>query len=99
MSDTPISSHRFREFFETEGSQSLRITFRDGDVFRFRSFRMVDPSIYSISDQWNGTVAEQIAGRTPDFRLRYPAGSMIDFVESDIAEIFDESLEKSVYVA
>ena len=99
MSVTPTSSHRFRELFEKEGSNSLRITFRDGDVFRFRSFRMVDPSVYSISDQWNGTVAEQIAGRPPDFRLRYPSGSMIDFVESDIAEIWDESLKRSVYVA
>ena len=99
MSATPTSSHRFREFFETEDSHSLRITFRDGDIFRFRSFRIVDPSIYSISDQWNGTVAQQIAGRAPDFRLRYPAGSMIDFVESDIAEIFDETLQRSVYVA
>jgi hypothetical protein len=94
----PTSSHQFRELFENESAHSLRITFRDGDVFRFRSFRMVDPSVYSISDQWNGTVAEQIAGRPPDFRLRYSPGSMIDFVESDIAEIFDESLERSVYV-
>lgn len=99
MSVTPTSSHRFRELFETKGSQSLRITFRDGDIFRFRSFRMVDPSIYSISGQWNGAVAEQIAGRPPDFRLRYPPSSMIDFVESDIAEIFDEILQRSVYVA
>ena len=99
MSVTPASSHRFRELFEKQGSNSLRITFRDGDVFRFHSFRMVDPSVYSISDQWNGTVAEQIAGRPPDFRLRYPPGSMIDFVESDIAEIFDEILQRSVHVA
>lgn len=99
MSATPTSSHRFSEFFETEDSHSLRITFHDGDIFRFRSFRIVDPSIYSISDQWSGTVAEQIAGRAPDFRLRYPTGSMINFVESDIAEIFDETLQRSVYVA
>jgi hypothetical protein len=99
MSVTTTSAHRFRELFEKEGAYSLSLIFRDGDVFRFRSFRMVDPSVYSISDQWNGTVAEQIAGRPPDFRLRYPAGSMIDFVESDVAEIFDEILQKSVYVA
>ena len=99
MRVTPPSSHRFRELFDTEGPHLLRVTFRDGDIFRFRSFKIVDPSIYSISDQWNGTVAEQIAGRAPDFRLRYPPGSMIDFVESDIAEIFDEILQRSVYVA
>lgn len=99
MRVNPIPSHRFRELFETEGSHSLRVTFRDGDIFRFSSFRIVDPSIYSLSDQWNGTVAEQIAGRPPDFRLRYPSGSMIDFVESDIVEIFDENSERSVYVA
>jgi hypothetical protein len=99
MSAIPVSSHRFRELFETEVSHILRITFRDGDIFRFSSFRIVDPSIYSISDQWNGTVAEQVAGRPPDFRLRFPSGSMIDFVESDIVEIFDESLERRVYVA
>ncbi len=99
MSATPTSAHRFRELFETEGANSLRITFRDGDIFRFRSFRIVDPSIYSIPDQWNGIVADQVAGRPPDFRLRYPSGSMIDFVESDIVEIFDESLKRSVYAA
>ena len=99
MSVTPISSHRFRELFEAKDAHSLLITFRDGDIFRFRSFRMVDPAIYSIADQWNGTVAEQIAGRPPDFRLRYPSGSMIDFVESDVVEIFDETSKKSVYVA
>ena len=99
MSVTPTSSHQFRELFEAENPHSLRITFRDGDIFRFRSFRMVDPSIYSISDKWNGTVAEHISGKPPDFRLRYPSGSMIDFVESDIVEIFDEHLDKSVYVA
>ncbi len=92
-------SHRFCGLFDTEGSRLRRITFRDGDIFRFRSFKIVDPSIYSISDQWNGTVAEQIAGRPPDFLLRYPPGSMIDCVESDIAEIFDEILQRSVYVA
>ena len=99
MSITPSLSHRFRKLFEAEGAHSLRVTFCDGDIFRFSSFRIVDPSIYSISDQWNGTVAEQIAGRPPDFRLRYPAGSMIDFVESDIVEIFDEFLNRNVYVA
>ncbi len=99
MRVTPPSSHRFCGLFDTEGSHLLRIAFRDGDIFRFRSFKIVDPSIYSIPDQWNGTVAEQIAGRPPDFRLRYAPGSMIDFVESDIAEIFDEILQRSVYVA
>ena len=95
MRVTPPSSHRFCGLFDTEGLHLLRITFRDGDIFRFRSFKIVDPSIYSISDQWIGTVAEQIAGRAPDFRLRYTPGSMIDFVESDIAQI----LQRSVYVA
>jgi hypothetical protein len=67
--------------------------------YRFSSFRILDPSIYSISDQWNGTVVEQVAGRHPDFRQRFHSGAMIDFVESDIVEIFDETSGEKVYVA
>ena len=99
MSVIPSASHRFRELFRADVTRTLRITFRDGDIYRFSSFRIVDPSIYSISDQWNGTVLEQVAGGHPVFRQRFPSGAMIDFVESDIVEIFDETSGEKVYVA
>lgn len=99
MSSTSGSSHRLREFFESDDLEKLRITFRDGDVFRFDSATIVDPSIYQIPDQWNGRVAEHVSGRPPDVRPRFRSGSLIDFVESDIAEIFDENLEQRLYVA
>jgi hypothetical protein len=42
---------------------------------------------------------EQVSGRPPDFKPHYHSGAMIDFVESDIVEIFDETTGEKVYVA
>jgi hypothetical protein len=96
MSAIPIAAHRFRDVFGEDASRVFRITFRDGDVLRMASFHVVDPSIYSIADQWTATFIEQVrlsAGR------HFGPGTGIDFAESDIAEIFDERLGETVYVA
>ncbi|HLX96547.1 MAG TPA: hypothetical protein VKU37_12455 [Verrucomicrobiae bacterium] len=92
MSAIPVASHRFRALFGTDASRIFRVSFRGGDVFRLRSLSAVDPSIYSISDQWTAEVVERISGQ----RLLH-SGSGLDFVESDIVEIYDESSEKIVY--
>ena len=93
MSAIPSASHRFREFFGADASRILRVTFRDGDILRFHSFCIVDPSIYSISDQWTATVVEQVAGSHRHFH----PGAGVESVETDIIEIFDESSGKIVY--
>jgi hypothetical protein len=90
MSNAPIASHRFREIFGEDASRVFRITFKSGEVFRLGACRVVDPSIYSISDQWTAVLAESV-----DSLFRQ--GSGVDFVESDVVEIFDESLERRVY--
>jgi hypothetical protein len=94
MSAIPATSHQFRAMFETDALRIFRISFRGGDVFRLRSFSVVDPSIYSIPDQWTAVVVEPISST----RL-FHSGSGLDFVESHIVEIFDETLDRSVYVA
>ena len=99
MSAIPVTSHRFRAMFEADASHIFRIALCDGDIFRLRSFSVVDPSIYSISDQWTAVVVEPISGRHPDFHKLFHSGSGIDFVESDIVEIFDETAGEAVYVA
>jgi len=99
MSVIPSSSHRFRELFEADDSRIYRITLRGEDVFRLRSFSVVDPSIYSISDQWTAVVVEPISGKHPKFQQLFHSGSGVDFVESEITEIFDETSGEKVYVA
>ncbi len=94
MSAIPVASHRFRELLGADASRVFRISFRDGNVFRLRSFSVVDPSIYSIPDQWTAEVIERISGGRV-----FHSGSGIDFVESDVIEIFDETLGAKVYVA
>jgi hypothetical protein len=99
MGTIPVASHRFRDLLEADASRTVRISFRDGDVFRFCSCSVVDPSIYSVPDQWTAVVVEPIAGRHPDFRRLFHSGSGMDFIESDIVEIFDETAGEIVYVA
>jgi hypothetical protein len=96
MSVIPSASHRFREVFGEDASRVFRITYRDGDILRMHSFYIVDPSIYSISDQWTATLVEQVHTKS---HRRHRPGTGIDFVESDIVEIYDETLERSVHVA
>ncbi len=97
MKITPPSSHQFGEFFEADDSLIFRITFECEDILRLRSFFIVDPSINEISDQWTALVVEPIAGKHPDFHRLFHSGSGIDFVESDITEIFDEKADLVIY--
>ncbi len=87
----PSASHRFGKFFSADESRVFRITFRDGMILRLVSFSVVDPSIYAISDQWTAVVVESVAGRF------FCPGGGLDFVESDIIEIVDESSAEIVY--
>jgi hypothetical protein len=87
----PTASHRFGEFFGVDASRVFRVTFRDGMILRLVSFSVVAPSIYAISDQWTATVVESVAGRS----FRPSVG--LDFVESDVVEIVDESSAQIVY--
>ena len=99
MSVIPTATHRFRALFEADDSRVFRITFCDGDIFRLRLFSVVDPSIYGDADKWTAEVVEPVRGRHPKFEKLFHSGSGVDFVESDITEIFDETLQKVVYVA
>jgi hypothetical protein len=60
-------------------------------ILRLASFSIVAPSIYSISDQWTATVVESVAWRS------FRPGVGLDFVESDVMEIVDESSAQVVY--
>ena len=96
MSVIPIASHRFREILGKNASRVFRITFRDSDILRMVAFQVVDPSIYSISDQWTATFVELVHSAS---HRHVRVGTGIDFVETDIVEIFDESLNRRVHVA
>jgi hypothetical protein len=99
MSVIPSSSHRFRELFEADATRIFRITLRGEDVFRLRRFCIVDPSIDYLPDEWNADVVEPISGKHPKFQQLFHSGSGVDFVESEITEIFDETSGEKVYVA
>ena len=90
MDTDPFSSHRFEPLFSADDERVLLLTFRDGDVFRLRSFSTVDESVYGTTDCWTATVVEPVSGVHPDFKRLFAAGTGVDFVESDIAEIADD---------
>jgi hypothetical protein len=88
---TPLPAHRFVEHFDISDDCILRISFTGGDVFRLSGFGTVDPSIYGDTDRWTATVVEAVRGAHHDFARLYRPGSGLDFNESDITEIFNES--------
>ncbi|HEV2046735.1 MAG TPA: hypothetical protein VGQ95_09070 [Chthoniobacterales bacterium] len=94
---TPRAAHRFASLFATNGV--LRITFRDGDIFRLRDFSVVNPTIYGDADRWTSTVVEAVHGKHPDFARLHRPGGGLDFNERDISEIFDESSSTSLFQA
>jgi hypothetical protein len=94
---TSLAAHRFTSLFQTDGV--LRITFRHGDIFRLQHFSIVNPTIYGHADQWTATVVEAVRGDHPDFARLYRPGSGLDFHESDISEIFDESSSTPLFQA
>ena len=96
MINIPIATHRFREVFGEDASRGFRITFKDGEVLRMVAFHVVDPSIYSISDQWTATLVEPVHSAS---HRHFRVGTGLGFVESDIGENFDESMERKVHVA
>ena len=97
MSNTPRVTHRFGSLFATD--HVLRLTFRRGDVFRLQGFDIVDPGIYGDADRWTGWVVEAVYGTHPDFARLYRPGSGLDFHESDVTEIFDESSSAPLFQA
>lgn len=97
MTSIPAASHHFRRLFEGDDTRTFRITLRHEDTFRLRCFCIVDPSIYGIPDQWCADVVEAIPGRNPRFVQLFKSGSKVDFVESEITEIVDESSGTSVF--
>ena len=94
---TALPSHRFAQYFLRDGDPVLRVMFAAGDVYRLRSFSTVDPSVGGIPDQWVATVVEPIAGTHPDFRRLFRPGSGIQFVESDITQITDDSSGRMLF--
>jgi hypothetical protein len=94
---TPRAAHRFGTLFATD--HILRVTFREGDVFRLQGFDVVHPTVYGDADRWTGWVVEAVHGSHPDFARLYRPASGFDFHESDITEIFDESSSTRLFEA
>ena len=92
---TPLAAHRLDAVFSTDGT--LRVTFTHGDIFLLRDFDTVDATIYGDADRWTATVVQPVRGEHPDFARLFRPGSGLDFNESDIAEISDETSSTILY--
>ena len=76
---------------ELSGDRVLRIAFVHGEVFRLRGFSIVDHSVYRDPDKWCAEVVEAVSGSHPEFNRLHRPGNFLDFAESDIATIADDS--------
>lgn len=94
--DIPPPAHRFGQLLHRRGSGVFRIRLRDGNVFRLQDFEIFDPKAYGQPDGWSATVVESDAANLPAYRMK-PGSHFGPFVEPDIMEIFDESLNEVVY--
>ena len=96
-SGTPLAAHRFTGHFDGPDEFVLRIRFTWGDVFRLCRFETVDPTIYGDADRWNAEVVQAVHGKHPKFERHFRVGSLLDFNETDVAEIIDDATGLSLY--
>lgn len=89
--------HRFRLLFEADAQRVFRITFQNGDALLLRHFVFIDPSVNEMPDEWSAEIVKAISGAHPDFHKLFHSGSPLDFVESEIAGITDESNDALIY--
>ena len=92
---TPLAAHQFGVLFSGDGV--LRITFTDGGIFRLKDFDTIHPTIYGDADGWTATVVEHVCRTHPKFKHLMRPGSGVDFIESDVVEIFDETCSKLLF--
>jgi hypothetical protein len=81
--------------FPSDRNLIVRISFKDGEVFRLRSCNAVDKTIYDKKGLWSGEIVEIL--KRPNSKLELRAGTGLDFSEQDIAEIFDESSQQVTF--
>lgn len=92
--DNPAPAHRFGQFFQRPGGDIFRIKLKDGKIFRLRQFEI--DSYSSQPDAWVAEVVESARDNPPAYQMN--AGTHLGPVlESDIAEIFDEGLNETVF--
>jgi hypothetical protein len=87
-------THKFYEFFPTAADAIVRVSFNDDEIYRLKSCNPVDETVYDKKGLWCGTVVEVIkVSRVKNFR----AGNGMDFLEEDIAEIYDETSQQILF--
>jgi hypothetical protein len=92
--DNPAPAHRLGQFFQRPDAKVFRIKLKDGKMFRLRQFEI--DSYSGQPDAWVAEVVESAAKNWPNFQLN-PGQHYGPFLESDIAEIFDEGLNETVF--
>jgi hypothetical protein len=92
--DNPAPAHRLGQFFQRPGGGVFRIKLKDGTIFRLREFEI--DSYSGQPDAWVAEVVESGRDNPADYQMK--AGTHYGpFLESEIAEIFDEGLGETVF--
>lgn len=74
----------------------LRISFRDGEVFDLMTFAEVCEADAPAGPTWSAVVVKAV-NASGEKRRFFPPGSGMDFLECDISEIRDLTLDSVVY--
>ena len=89
-------THKLYEFFPTARDSVVRVTFKDGEVYRLSSCYAVDETVYDKIGLWCGEVIEIVkvsAGKKSNLHV----GSGMDFFEEDITETYDEASQQLLF--
>ena len=73
----------------------VRVSFKDGDIFRLRACIAIDETIYAKKGLWSGEIVEVVNQSNEKFQFGINTG--FDFSEEDIAEIFDEASHQIIF--
>lgn len=97
MASTPQVVHQLAPVFARDDTQTYRVSFCDGDVFRLRQLTPTDHSFDEGIAKWMAEIVEAVSGALPDFHQRFQPGSFVEFLESDIREIIREETGETLF--
>ncbi|XHR30860.1 MAG: hypothetical protein ACFUZC_09900 [Chthoniobacteraceae bacterium] len=89
-------THKLESLLEPRASHCLRIKIHTSDVFVIRDIYALDKSIYGLDGGWSGTIVST-SGLSFCKKNLFKDGSGVDFYESDVSEIFDETTDELIY--
>ena len=86
-----------KKVLEAHFESTLRIIFKNGDIFVLELEHELDPEIYCEDGRWYCYIVEAVSGSHPKFHKLFKSGGGLDIFEKDIKSIIENKTSQVLY--